>query len=366
MTPGAKTLTQRARGRSGAAAAEWALGMTDFRALIGAFARLGYHVGSLLSRAGLRPGDLDDPDARLPARAWTALIEEATRQRALPNLALRLAAEMPLGAFPLLDYVVVTSDTVGEGLKQLGRYLRIVGTPARLHVRDDEDPVRVVVNRPGSDFGVELNVAIPLFHMRRETAGRLTVSYASFSHAPRGVEEFERMFGCPVRTGASWNGFALSREACALPLRRRDPALRALLERQANHILSALPQTDDVSVRVRRALATLVAGGDTRIERVARDLGTSRRTLQRRLASAGVSYQDLLDETRREAAERYLTESSLSIAELAYLLGYSEPSAFHRAFKRWFGRSPQAFRERLRSEHVASVGDQGPGLDHGE
>jgi len=127
-----------------------------------------------------------------------------------------------------------------------------------------------------------------------------------------------------------------------------------LLERQANHILSGLPRTDDVSVKVRRALALLVAGGDTTIGRVARDLGTSRRTLQRRLASAGVSYQDLLDEARREAAERYLSESPLSIAELAYLLGYSEPSAFHRAFKRWFGQSPLAFRERLRNERSTS------------
>jgi len=76
--------------------------------------------------------------------------------------------------------------------------------------------------------------------------------------------------------------------------------------------------------------------------------------IQRRLAATGVSYQDLLDESRREAAERYLSESPLSIAELAYLLGYSEPSAFHRAFKRWFGRSPLAFRERLRNEQRSS------------
>jgi len=354
MTSGAKRVTRRASGPSGAAAQAWALSMTDLRALIRAFARLGYDVQSLLSHAALRPCDLDDPDARLPANGWAALIEEAVRQRPLPNLALHLAAEIPLGAFPLLDYLVVTSDTVGEGLKQLGRYLRIVGTPASVHVRDDEDPVRVVVDRPGSDFGVELNVAIPLFHMRREAAGGLTLLHASFCHAPRDVDEFERMFGCPVRTGATWNGFALSREACALPLRRRDPALRALLERQANRVLSRLPRTDDVAVQVRRALASLVAGGDTRIERVARDLGASRRTLQRRLAATGVSYQDLLDESRREAAERYLSESPLSIAELAYLLGYSEPSAFHRAFKRWFGRSPLAFRERLRNEQRSS------------
>lgn len=97
---------------------------------------------------------------------------------------------------------------------------------------------------------------------------------------------------------------------------------------------------------VRRALASRVAGGDTRIQAVARALVTSVRSLQRRLAAAGVSYQQLLDLARKDAAERHLKQSSLSIGEVAYLLGYSEAAAFNRAFRRWHKQTPQAFRAR--------------------
>jgi AraC-like DNA-binding protein len=87
-----------------------------------------------------------------------------------------------------------------------------------------------------------------------------------------------------------------------------------------------------------------MAGGDASMQTVARLLNTSTRTLQRQLAAAGFSYQKLLDSTRHNAAVGYLADSSLSIGEVAYLLGYSEPSAFHRGFKRWNGGTPQAFR----------------------
>ena len=101
---------------------------------------------------------------------------------------------------------------------------------------------------------------------------------------------------------------------------------------------------EGVALEVRRALAARVGGGDTRIQTIARILATSARSLQRRLAAAGVSYQQLLDLARKDAAERYLTDSPLSIGEVAYLLGYSEPAAFNRAFKRWRHETPRAFR----------------------
>src|SRR5262249_11670631 len=96
-----------------------------------------------------------------------------------------------------------------------------------------------------------------------------------------------------------------------------------------------------------------MAKGDVQIESVARALATSTRSLQRRLSDAGVRYQELLESARREAAERYLQVASLSIGEVAYLLGYSEPGAFHRALKRWTGLGPQEFRKRRRSREVA-------------
>jgi len=120
--------------------------------------------------------------------------------------------------------------------------------------------------------------------------------------------------------------------------------LRGLLQRQADEIGARLPSGNGVVLAVRRVLASEVAGGDIRIEAVARRLGFSARTLQRRLTASGVSYQQLVDSARREAAARYLANSSLAIGEIAYLLGYSEPSAFHRAFKRWNGTTPHSLR----------------------
>jgi AraC-like DNA-binding protein len=99
---------------------------------------------------------------------------------------------------------------------------------------------------------------------------------------------------------------------------------------------------------VQRALTGRVASGDTRIGALARQLAMSGRTLQRRLAAEGVSYQELLEDARKEAAGRYMSESTLAIGEIAYLVGYSEPAPFHRAFKRWYGVTPEAFRQKLR------------------
>src|SRR5262249_22208277 len=118
------------------------------------------------------------------------------------------------------------------------------------------------------------------------------------------------------------------------PFLRRNPVLRGLLEEQADEIIARMSAVDSVAFEVHRVLAKRTAGGDLRIGSVAKELSTATRTLQRRLDAAGLSYQDLVDLTRGETAEKYLAKLSLSIAEVSYVLGYSEPSAFHRAFRR--------------------------------
>jgi AraC-like DNA-binding protein len=132
--------------------------------------------------------------------------------------------------------------------------------------------------------------------------------------------------------------------------------LRHVLEAQANDILARLPARAGLALEVQRALAARVAGGDMGIDSLARQLAMSGRTLQRRLAAEGVSYQALLEDARKEAAERYISESILAIGEVAYLVGYSEPAAFHRAFKRWFGVTPEGFRRKQREGRERRVG----------
>ena len=318
---------------------------------VDALERLNYSVESLLADAGIRRADLDDPDARIPCAAWGPMFRRALEQRPMKNAGMRLATVTPFGAFPLIDYLIATSQSVGEGLTRLARYLRLAEARSVPSLREDEDPIRVLLEGRDTPLSAEFTVTLNLLHFREETEGRFRAAYASFCHKPDDVAEMERVLGCPVHTGASWNGWALSREMWQLPLRRRDPALGRLLQRQADEAIARLPPMDGVALDVRRALASRVGGGDTRIQTVARTLATSARSLQRRLAAAGVSYQQLLDLARKAAAERYLTDSPLSIGEVAYLLGYSEPAAFNRAFRRWHDETPQAFRLRQRSEH---------------
>ena len=320
------------------------------RVFVAALERMGYCMEPLLEDTGISRADLDDPDARIPCAAWEAMFRKALELRPMKNVGMRLAAVTPIGAFPLIDYLMATSQNVGEGLARLAHYLRLVEARSVPILHEDEDQILVSLEGADTPFSAEFTVTINLLHWREETAGRFRAAYASFYHEPDDVAEMERVLSCPVHTGASWNGWALSRDMAQLPLRRRDPILNSLLQRQADVAMARLPRTEGVALEVRRALASRVGGGDTRIQAVARTLAMSTRSLQRRLAAAGVSYQQLLDLARKDAAQHHLTDSSLSIGEVAYLLGYSEPAAFNRAFRRWHNETPQAFRQRQRSD----------------
>lgn len=322
---------------------------SQVRAFVDALGRLGYETHTVLRSAGVQLSDLEDPDGRISCAAVNALFARAMQERPIKNLGMRIAAETPIGAFPLVDYLVLTSACVGEGLTQLARYFRIVGVPVGLKLKETPDSVHAIYEGPADRFGDEFGITLNLLHLLEETEGRFRAEYASFTHTPDDVSEIERVLRCPVRAGASWNGWVMSRATWNLPFRRRDPILRELLERQANEMMRRIPELGGTALEVRQALVSRVAGGDTRIGGVARTLAMSARSLQRQLAAEGYSYQSLVDASRKEAAERYLSDSSLPIGEVAYLLGYSEAAAFHRAFKRWNGITPAAFRHGLHS-----------------
>jgi AraC-like DNA-binding protein len=347
MTARASSLTRRATVPPGATEGEWSMPSGDVRALMNAFGAVGYDAAALLGSAGVSPADASDPDARIPCESIGRIVCAAQQQRFLPNLGAELARVTPLGSYPLLDYLVMTSDTVGAGVRQLARYFRLIGSPIRIDPADDADPIRIQLSEQGDlGFGIEFTSTLVVLHLREETGGRFSAQSISVRHAPDDTGAWAHLLGCSVHPKAAWNGICVSRPCWELPLRRRDPVLRQILEARADDVLARLPRQPGLPLQVQRALSRRVAGGDTRMRTVARQLAMSGRTLQRRLAAEGVSYQQLRDDTRKEAAGRLLIESTLAIAEVAYLVGYSEPAPFHRAFRRWYGVTPEAFRNR--------------------
>jgi AraC-like DNA-binding protein len=350
MAARANSLTERATKATDVPQYLWSMPANDVRVFIDTLSRLGYAPQSLLGSAGLRDGDLTDPDVRIPCESLAKILSYAQRERFTPNLGLELALVTPMGSNPLLDYLVVTSDTVEAGVRQLARYYRLVGNPVVLTTSAESagDHFRVEMASGAASFSVEYVGALMVLHLRNETEGRFTVTSIHFQHTPDDPSGFGRVLGCNVRPGSSWNGLLVPLESWRLPLRRRDPILRHVLESHADQILARLPKRTGVALDVQRALASRVADGTASIGGIARQLAMSGRTLQRRLAAEGASYQQLLDDARKEATGRYIHEPSLSICEVAYLVGYSETAPFHRAFKRWYGVTPDAYRQKQR------------------
>jgi AraC-like DNA-binding protein len=346
MTPDDNRVTLRAApARSTPPAAE-AHDTRELRGMLRVLPQLGYDLDALLAAAGLRREDVENPDTLIAPSACAAVFSAASREKRVRNLPLQLAVRTLVGATPLLDYLIVSSDSVGEGLRRLVRYLRLVNPGIRLAVDVDSSPVRVVVERARGAFETELTVALSVLRFKRETSDQFRPLYACFTHEPDDVVEYADVLGCPVRVRESWNGWALSKDAMSLALRRRDPELGRWLERQAADVLARLPNDGDVRDEVRSLLSSQLTSGEMRIDVTARRLATTPRTLQRRLSRAGTSFEALCDDVRKQAAHNYLADTTLSIAEVTYLLGYSEPTAFHRAFKRWYGTTPHAFRAR--------------------
>lgn len=317
----------------------------DLRMILEALGRLGYDAGGLQRAVGITSSDLNDTDARFPCELHAAIVTRAQVERPLKNFALRVVEVTPIGANPLVDYLVVTSDTVGDGLTQLARYFRLVGPPVNIEVRERERPIRILFDCPFYEFGAEYTIALTMRNFRQETGGKFRAEHVNFAHALDDRSEYEHLFGCPVNVDQSWGGIVLSAEVWSVPMNRRDPVLRAVLERHSAEIAARTPSVSHgLEQELREVLSARVLGGDTRMEVVARHLGITPRTLQRRLAEAETSYQEMLDEARKVAAIEYISSSTLSISEIAYLLGYSDSAAFSRAFKRWTGMTPQVFR----------------------
>jgi AraC-like DNA-binding protein len=320
------------------------------RALSAVVAGAGADAAGYLSGLGLTAEALADIEARLPfpvvARAWE-LAAEAIRD---PAFGLRFVERAPPGSFDVLEYATRSCATYGDALRHLGRYYRLLEDAAEITVEVDGGIARVVhrvidPRTAAPRHGTEALIAALVRRGRRAIGDALAIHEVFFRHAaPSDLTEHRRVLRAPLRFGAAESGFTFDARWLDAPQSTADEGLHRILERQADAMLTRLPRADELQERTRWALLQLLPGRELTLGAVARALGTSRRSLQRGLAAEGVSYQELLDLVRRNLASGYLCDGTLTSAQIAFLLGFSEPRAFHRAFRRWTGTTPQAFR----------------------
>jgi AraC-like DNA-binding protein len=321
--------------------------------LLDACARLGLDTGQILRSAEVDPASLQDPDARLSVEQADALWQKAYELSNDPNLALHAIEVLPFGAYRVIDFLGTSAPTIGAALAKVSDYFPLIrnGVIRLPYVVGDRE-VTFAVEATSSPSAVtrpyaEYTLAAVFLRTRMATGQSYPLVRVEFSHPrPADISEHERIFECPVRFGAETCQLVIAREVWDTPRTGSNPALFSVLDTHAKMLLDQLPDPADIAGRVREAIAAELRGGSPQLESIARRLAMSPRTLQRRLREQGVVFNDVLDAMRLRAAKSYLAQGDVAGAEVAYLLGFAEPSSFNRAFKRWSGQTPTEYRRR--------------------
>lgn len=312
-------------------------------------AELGLDPEQIENRAGLTEQKLADPDARVPlsklASTWQAVIALKPEE----SIGLRVGRLIKVRQLGLVGYTMVYSDTLRDAFQRLARYSRIIQEAEEISFDEDEEhawlrmrpvPALDALRHPAdSRLAVGVNVA------REITGIDITPVEVRFPYPkPADTGELQQFFGAPLRFGGPCSQLTFRRQDLHRSIRSADQVLVGYLDQLAEQIVAELMKSGTLVERVRRAIWTDLSGGCVSLATAAKRLGMGSRSLQRRLKDEGTSFMKILDDLRHDTAVQLLHDRQIAIYEIAYLLGYFDPSTFYRAFRRWEGTPPQDYR----------------------
>lgn len=319
--------------------------------------------GPLLAQFGIEPQLLAVPDARISIPRFMRLGHAATALTGNPALGLtmgQLTRPVDAGRAGL---AAQTAAVAGEALATLIRFDLLTSQNSRGQPRMLTEPAAaefysIKPYNAFNHFVVDSVLAAWTQLLRTVTGQQQVLARVSIEYPDRGVAEaFEHWFGCPVVFGAGHNRIYPRPEVMRMACRDAQPAVHRQLREDCEQALARLRSGWGVRDQVREKLTPLLEGEAPRLEQVAMELGITPWSLQRRLTEAGTGFRELVDRTRQDLALDYIRETRLAFSEIAWLLGFSGPAAFHKAYQRWFGRSPgqhrRAFSEEQKAKGIA-------------
>ncbi|MBV9930481.1 MAG: AraC family transcriptional regulator [Alphaproteobacteria bacterium] len=326
------------------------------RALVDLAVAGGADRPALLNAAGIEAVDLEDPDRRIPFERYKALMRAAKALTGDEAFALHFGDAFDITELSIVGLMGQACDTVAEAFALLPRFTRLAieveleeaAEGQRCVLRNVDGQLWLVDMRKNPNDFPELSES-SFARMRtsgRRLGGDSVWKEVHFTHAaPPYADEYARIFGVPVVFESRWNAVRLSGDEwmkvkAPLP----SPYVFAILKERAEALLQALDAGATMRGKVEALLAPVLHQGGATLPATAAKLGLSRATLARRLRAEGANFATVLDGLRRRLAEEYLARRRLSVSETAYLLGFSEPAAFSRAYRRWTGRTPRSVR----------------------
>ncbi|GJJ02030.1 transcriptional regulator [Duganella rhizosphaerae] len=325
----------------------WLNGIWDLLTTIGMDPR------SIFAAAGIDTAAMQDPHRRIDSDQLSTLWNLITAASGNEAIALESPDSPRPATLDLLAYTMMTAPTMGAALQRFMRYIRIISDAAVFTMEDDPRGGQwlrlaitggsVPVPRQRCEF-----VLITILNICRWIAGRsINPIGIELVHAePGSTQAHARAFAGPLRFNAPSNGILFATADLDAPLPASNPRLAELHERYAAEFLQQMDK-DKLTARVRELIVRSLPDGDPPRAAAAAALHISERTLQRRLQDEGTSFQQLLDDTRRDMARQYLAQEQIVLGQIAFMLGFADQSTFCRACQRWFTASPGQYRRQL-------------------
>jgi len=312
----------------------------------------GCDARALMIRAGLDPETLKDPNGRSPVSGMVRLWRLAVETTGDPCLGLKAATFVQPATFHSLGLALLASQNLEDSLQRAARFSRIVSSAAEITIEPTPSGVKQVMHwrssEPVVDEAIDLMVASTLkmgmlvLGLQPEELRRLELRLRRKA-TPAMRAEFEAYFRCPIWFEAEENSLLIPHEWMKRPLPMANPQLARQNDLVVMEYLSRFDGAR-VAEKVRAELISRLPAGEPLRADIASALGMGEKTLQRRLKDEDTSYQQILDEVRRDLAQQYLKEGPMSVCEVTFQLGFSDQSSFTRAFRRWTGKTPGEFR----------------------
>jgi len=311
----------------------------------------GAREAELAARSGIGVEELQDVDRRIPFAKYVALMRAGKELTGDPALALHYGETNDMSEISVVGLIAYACETMLEAMVQLNRYGRLViefdGPKERFGVAHKDGGLWAVDNRENPNEFPELTestIARMICGPRRFGVTQLAKAVHVTHPAPPYRAEYERIFGAPVTFDAEWNAVLLDEKWLTQKIAVQPRYVFGILSEHADALLKSLENTKTTRGRVEGLLMPILHKGDASMDAIAAKMGLSRQTLFRRLKAEGATFEKVLDELRRQLALQYLRGKKASVNETAYLVGFSEPAAFSRAFKRWTGVNPREMR----------------------
>lgn len=305
----------------------------------------------LLRGAGIDPDGPWDPKEMIPADAYYTLLERIADRVDVTDLPIRVGDSMRLDEYGALGLAFKAATTLGSSYARVERYARLWTGVVTYELRPDPRGILFILHRTGERrLGMRLSneatLASAISLARQAGTDRVSPLEVRIRHgAPASTAAHEAYFGCPVHFRSDLDALLFDPMVLERPNILGDEGISGFLISHLEAEISKIPEAGILVRRAKDAIAQALNEGTPRMEDIARNLGHSVRSLHRRLAEQGISFQGLTEDVRRELAEGLLRRETYSLAEIAFLTGFSEQSAFTRAFKRWVGCTPALYRK---------------------